>query len=126
QPEVAARDLFDGRRIVGQPAGKVAKPGVLGALARDRRGELVVFVTGAKHGQKAPVADKAVEDDQRRDEEQQQMTDFSVAVGASGFWGFSPWGGLAVLLRHARGQYNNRLRSTRGKLHEWLPSSQLF
>ena len=50
------------RRDLHEPAGLIAQAGVLGALTRDRRRQLVVLVARPEHGQQPAIADEAVDD----------------------------------------------------------------
>lgn len=80
QPELPARDFFYGSRILAEASDGFAKAGIFGALLRDRRGQLVVLVSGAHDRQKPALADQRVDDDHARDEDQQGVHD---AAGSS-------------------------------------------
>ena len=71
-------DFFDRRRVIFQPTGLVPELRVLGALTRDRGGDLVVLVSRAQSRQQPALADEAIDDDQRCDEDQQPVNDAAV------------------------------------------------
>lgn len=115
EAEVAARDLFNRGRIVGKPARLVAQACVFGALAGDRPGELVIFVARSQHRQQSAFADQAVDDNQRRDEQEQPANDLLVAAWTRCGCYFAAGFGFRVLPGHDwPRQYNNFDQSTRG------------
>jgi hypothetical protein len=81
ETELAARDFFDGGRIVAKALRAIAKAAVLGALPRDLSGELVVFATGAEHRQQSAIADKTVDDDQDGNEQHDPSHNPAAAPG---------------------------------------------
>ena len=100
QAELAARDFFDGGRVFAQPPGLIAQPRVLGPLARDGRRQLVVLAAGAQHRQQPAVADQGVEDDGRRDEDQQHVQQPAVARARGSASGYGGGGLRSVSGRH--------------------------
>ena len=83
--ELAARHFFDGRGIVAKPLRAVPQAAVLGALARDLSGLLVVLAAGAEHGEQPAIAHEAVDDDQHGDEQHDPAHD-AAAASRRGAW----------------------------------------
>src|SRR5581483_662757 len=75
QAQFPARDFLDGARVVLQPSRFLAKPGVVGALLGDRGCELIVLLPRAQDREQAAVAHETVDDDHRRDEDEQPVDD---------------------------------------------------
>jgi periplasmic divalent cation tolerance protein len=114
QPELAPGDFFDGRRILAEAPGLVAEPGIFSPLTRNGRGEIVVFVTRAKHRQQSAVADEAVDDNDRCDEQHQELNDSPVPRRAleRGSPALRRRPGFGFF-RHPKKQYTNWRESTR-------------
>jgi hypothetical protein len=75
ETELAAGDFFDGGWIFPQPTRLFSEPGIFGALAGNRRRELVVLAPGPQRRQQPTLADQAVDNDHGSDKQQQQMGD---------------------------------------------------
>ena len=79
QAELAAGDLFDRAGVLAQAPRLIAEPRVFRPLARDRGGQFVVLVPGAQHREQSAVADQAVDNNDRGDQDQQDLHDPPVA-----------------------------------------------
>src|SRR5207253_2648846 len=62
QPQLAAGDFLDGRRIFPQSAHLLPEPGVLRPLAVDRARQPVVLTTRPAHREQSAIADERVDD----------------------------------------------------------------
>jgi hypothetical protein len=100
ETELAARDFFDGGRVVGEPPGLIAKTRVFSPLAGDGRLQLVVLPARLQHGEQSLIADERVEHDEGRDKQYEHVDDLAGARGALGLRGSSFRGRSLVCLRH--------------------------
>src|SRR5580704_13795950 len=75
EPELTPGDLLDDRWILAKPPGLLAQACVLGALAGNAGGQLVVLATRAKRRGQSAIANEAVHDGDHRPEHQQQLDD---------------------------------------------------
>jgi len=113
EAEIAAGDFFDGRGIFAQLTRFVAQPGVLGALAGDGLGQLVVLVSRAQDRQQSAIADERVDENRDRHAHEEKLEDLAGA-GRPSSGGDPPFHAGFLSGSHARRRYNNSAPSTTG------------
>ena len=82
QAELAAGDLFDGRRIFAQPARFFPQPGVLGPQPREVGRQLIILFTGSHRRDQPLIADQRIDDEHAHDEKEQPAEDPAPARAA--------------------------------------------